>query len=32
MRSRIEFPELSEIFDPNESLKATRIVDLRPKE
>ncbi len=32
MRARIEFVELSEIFDPNESLKATRVVDLRPKE
>ncbi|MBK5092648.1 MAG: phenylacetate--CoA ligase family protein [Actinobacteria bacterium] len=32
MRARIEFAELSEIFDPDESLKAVRIVDLRPKE
>lgn len=32
MRARIEFAELSEIFDPNESPKATRLVDLRPKE
>jgi phenylacetate-CoA ligase len=32
MRARIEYAELSEIFDPNESLKAVRIVDLRPKE
>jgi phenylacetate-CoA ligase len=32
MRARIEFAELSEIFDPDRSLKATRIVDLRPKE
>ncbi len=33
MRARIEFAaELSDIFDPNVTLKAMRIVDLRPKE
>ena len=32
MRAKIEFVELSEIFDPDVSLKALRIVDLRPKE
>lgn len=32
MRARIEFVELSEIFDPTVSLKALRIVDLRPSE
>ncbi|MBU4240184.1 MAG: hypothetical protein KKE43_01630 [Actinobacteria bacterium] len=32
MRAKIEFVEMSEIFDPNVALKATRIVDLRPKE
>jgi hypothetical protein len=32
MRAKIEFAGLSEIFDPNESLKAMRIVDIRPKE
>lgn len=32
MRAQIEFAELSEIFDPTVTLKAMRIVDLRPKE
>ena len=32
MRARIEFVEMSEIFDPGVALKATRIVDLRPTE
>jgi len=32
MRAKIEFVELSEIYDPNASLKAMRIIDLRPKE
>ena len=31
-RGRIEFAELSEIFDPDVSFKATRLVDLRPGE
>jgi phenylacetate-coenzyme A ligase PaaK-like adenylate-forming protein len=32
MRARIEFVELSEIFDPTVALKAMRILDLRPTE
>lgn len=32
MRAGIEFVELSEIFDPTVSLKAMRILDLRPTE
>lgn len=32
MRPRVEFVELSDIFDPAKSLKATRVVDMRPKE
>jgi phenylacetate-coenzyme A ligase PaaK-like adenylate-forming protein len=32
MRAKIEFVELSEIFDPTVALKAMRIVDLRPTE
>ena len=31
-RGRIEFAELSEIFDPDVSFKAARLVDLRPGE
>ncbi len=32
MRAKVEFVELSEIFDPTVSLKALRILDLRPLE
>ena len=32
MRARIEFVDPQEIFDPNQTLKALRLVDLRPKE
>ncbi|MHB8896860.1 MAG: phenylacetate--CoA ligase family protein [Candidatus Geothermincolia bacterium] len=32
MRAKIEFVELSEIFDPTVTLKALRIVDMRPTE
>jgi len=31
MRPVIEFAEMSEIFDPTQSLKSTRVVDRRPK-
>lgn len=31
MRPKVQFVELSEIFDPKTALKATRIVDMRPK-
>jgi hypothetical protein len=33
MRPLIEFVDsMNEIFDPNQTLKSTRVVDLRPKD